>query len=366
MNTPLRILHLEDSPRDAELIHSTLEAESLGCDVTHVKNREEFEKALEQDRFHIILSDYGLPHYDGFAALGYARAKQPHVPFILLSGTLGEEQAVDSLKNGATDYVLKQRLTRLVPAIRRAVVEAEGRAKRQDAEERVREQATLLDKAQDAIFVRDLQDRIVYWNQSAERVYGWTAAEVMGRNVSDLFSDETLPQLIAARQQAIECGEWLGELRQTTKHGKAVIVESRWTFVRDDHGQPKSILVINTDVTEKRHIEAQFLRTQRMETIGALAGGIAHDLNNMLSPIMLGVDLLQESQTNEDNRETLDLVRTSAQRGADMVKQILSFARGVSGDHSQLDLKHVINDMTRLAKDTFPRSICIENSIGSG
>jgi two-component system cell cycle sensor histidine kinase/response regulator CckA len=357
MNTPLRILHLEDNARDAELIQSALEAESLHCEVVHVKNREEFEKAIEQDRFDVILSDYGLPLYNGFTALNHVREKQPHVPFILLSGTLGEEQAVDSLKNGATDYVLKQRLTRLVPAIRRAVIEAQDRAKRQHAEEQVREQAKLLDKAQDAIFVRDLQNRIVYWNKGSERIYGWTAAEAIGKNANELLSNPAQPN--DGRKWVMEEGDWIGEVHQVTKAGQEVLVESRWTVVHDNAGKPKCVLVINTDITKKKRLEAQFLRAQRMESIGALAGGIAHDLNNVLSPILMVADVLQNEFTSKENRHMLEIVKTSAGRGSDMVKQILSFARGVSGEHTNLQIKHLVTDLGKLLQGTFPRSIQI-------
>jgi two-component system, cell cycle sensor histidine kinase and response regulator CckA len=335
MNHSLRILHLEDNPRDAELIRSAIEAEGLDCELRQVKNRLEFESAVASDQFDVILCDYQLPDYNGFAALTHVRQTQADTPVILLSGTLGEEQAVDSLKSGATDYVLKQRLTRLVPAIRRAVTEAKERAKREQAEEQVRTQATFLDKARDAIFVRDLQNRIHYWNKGAERVYGWTAEEAIGRDVNELLSQTT--QARPDRNWTKEQGDWTGELQQRTKFGKEVLVQSRWTLMHGNGAKPDSVLVINTDITEKKQIEAQFLRTQRMETIGALAGGIAHDLNNMLAPILMAVDLLHASQSPED-KEVLEMVGISAQRGADMVRQILSFARGASGEHGVVNL----------------------------
>src|SRR5256885_5834156 len=124
MKTRLRVLHLEDSPRDAELIRSTLEAGDFECDILLVEDRDSFTRALGQGQFDVILSDYGLVDYDGLAALELAHKTQPDVPFILVSGTLGEEEAVESLKKGATDYILKSRLTRLVPAVRRALEEA--------------------------------------------------------------------------------------------------------------------------------------------------------------------------------------------------------------------------------------------------
>ena len=242
---------------------------------------------------------------------------------------------------------------------RTAALEAEI-VERKQAEEKIREQAALLDKAQEAIMVRDLEDRVIYWNKSAERVYGWTAAEALGRNVDKLLLKEEEPELLEARKRVLELGEWMGELLQVTKDGKPIIVESRWTLVRDSIGRPKSKLVIGTDITEKKKLEAQFLRAQRLETLGALAGGIAHDLNNELVPIMIGVQLLGQDLPSEDRRKLLDTMSGSAQRGAEMVKQIVAFARGVSGKPTVLDMNKIVNEMDKLTKRTFPRSITIE------
>jgi len=366
MNNSLHILHLEDNPRDAELVRSILDEEGLECVIRHVQCRAEFETAIAEEQFDVILSDFALPDYNGLSALGEARRRSPGIPFILLSGTVGEEVAVQSLRTGATDYVLKQRPARLVQAIHRALEEAEERTKRHHAEERVREQAALLDKAQDAIHVLDMEERVRYWNRSSGRVYGWTAEEALDRKLNELLSTDAFCQLSPVKDQVLVSGEWVGELRQTTKGGSSVIVESRWTLVRDDHGEPSSMLVISTDVTEKRQIEAQFLRTQRMETIGALAGGIVHDLNNVLAPVLMAADVLEASQTNDESRQMLNLVRTGAQRGSDMVKQILSFTRGVSGELNQIDVSVLITEMMRMAKDTFPRSIRIETTVMEG
>src|SRR6185369_15181365 len=150
---------------------------------------------------------------------------------------------------------------------------------RKRAEEQIREQAELLDQAQDAILVRDLEQNILFWNKGAEKIYGWPAEEVVGKNVKELPFKEPSPQFDEARRAVIQDGEWQGEAHQIRRDGSEIIVESRWTLVRDEKGQPHSILLINTDVTEKKRMESQFLRAQRMESIGTLAGGIAHDLN---------------------------------------------------------------------------------------
>jgi len=231
---------------------------------------------------------------------------------------------------------------------------------RKRAEEQLREQATLLDNAQDAILVRDLEDNILFWNKSAERIYGWPAAVIIGKNIKDTIYRNSLSQYVEAKRAVLETGEWQGELKQLTKDEKEIIAESRWTLVRDDRGEPKSILVINTDVTEKRKVEAQFLRAQRMESIGTLASGIAHDFNNLLSPILMSIQLLQLKINDEEGQRLLAMLRASAERGAGLVKQVLSFARGVEGERITLQPRHLIKEIVKILDDTLPKSVEVE------
>ena len=233
------------------------------------------------------------------------------------------------------------------------------------AEMQIRDQAALLDKAQDAILVHDLDGRVSYWNKSAERFYGWTSAEVLQQPLPASFLQKEAKKLEEARQAVLEKGEWIGELLQANKSGKDVLVESRWTLVRDDQGVPQSVLVINTDVTEKKQLEAQFLRTQRMESIGTLAGGIAHDLNNILTPIMMGVEMLQMKHVDGPTRGLLATMASSAKRGSDMVKQVLSFARGHVGERSLLVLSHLVREMQKITRETFPKTIQINSRVPS-
>ena len=228
---------------------------------------------------------------------------------------------------------------------------------RKRAEEQIREQAELLDQAQDAIMVRDLQHKILFWNKSAEKIYGWPASEVIGKNAEEIILKERSRQFDAARAAVIADGEWNGEMRQVRRDGSEIIVESRWTLVRDDREQPKAVLVINTDVTEKKRMEAQFLRAQRMESIGTLAGGIAHDLNNVLSPIVMAVDMLQLKATDDASKRWLDVLRTNAERGGNMVRQVLSFARGIEGERVALQPKHLIKEIVKILRETLPKSI---------
>jgi PAS domain S-box-containing protein len=236
---------------------------------------------------------------------------------------------------------------------------AAAELEREKAAARTREQAALLDKAQDAILVRDLDHRITYWNKSAERLYGWQAADVLGRSVRGLLYFEPGP-FDVAMEHLMAHGEWVGELSQVRKDGQALTIEGRWTLVKDDAGRARSILAINTDITERKKLEAQFLRAQRMESIGTLAGGIAHDLNNLLAPITMGVDLLKRFEPREESQRVIGNIERSAKRGADLVKQVLSFARGVEGSRVAVNLKHVSHEVEVIAHNTFPKSISFQ------
>lgn len=230
--------------------------------------------------------------------------------------------------------------------------------RRKEAEEKNREQAALLDITSDAIFVQDIDNRIVFWNQGAERLYGWQPQEVLGRNADELFIDES-SQMQVAIKTALESGSWQGELNKVTKNGRHIIIFSRWTLMRDALGNPKSFLTVNSDITNKKQLELQFYRTQRLESLGTLASGIAHDLNNILTPILAIAQLLPLKLNNLDQRsqEMLKILENNSKRGADMVKQILTFARGHEGIASAVDVKHLLADIYKIIRGTFPKSI---------
>ena len=230
---------------------------------------------------------------------------------------------------------------------------------RQQSDARIREQASLLDKAQDAILVRGLDHTITYWNKSAERLYGWAAAEVIGRSVRGLLYREPTA-FDKAHQQTLDLGEWVGEISQIDKSGRDLTIEGRWTLVRDEFDQPASVFAINTDITEHRKLEQQFLRAQRLESIGTLAGGIAHDLNNILAPISMAVELLKMRVTDPRSAELLDTIATSAKRGADMVGQVLSFARGIEGHRVEIHPRQLIQEIEGILRGTFCKDIAVE------
>mgnify|MGYP002776989166 CR=1 FL=1 len=230
---------------------------------------------------------------------------------------------------------------------------------RQRAEQTIREQAALLDEASDAIYTRDFENHILFWNQSAERLYGWSQAEIQEQNAVKWFCN--LQEFEAALKVVLEQGAWQGEIQKLTKSDKAITVMSRMTLVRDKAGLPKSILTVDTDITEKKQLEAQFLRAQRLESIGTLASGVAHDLNNILTPILTTAQLLllKFPHADEQTQQLLKISEANARRGAALIKQVLSFARGAEGNRTSVQVSHLLEEIKQMTDRTFPKSLSV-------
>lgn len=227
---------------------------------------------------------------------------------------------------------------------------------RRQNETRIREQAELIDKAQDAILLFDLEGKLQLANPRARELFGLPTSN------GDAIDFATEPAR-TAREIVMATGQWQGEMQRGHSGATDRVLASRWTLIRDATGRPTGILVIDTDVTEQKQLEAQLIRAQRLEAIGSIAGGMAHDLNNSLAPLLMGVQLLKRSHGDEPTRRTLDHMEASARRGAEMVRQVLSFARGRGAEFAPLDAGTLLREMARLVRETFPRDIRAESHI---
>jgi PAS domain S-box-containing protein len=219
-------------------------------------------------------------------------------------------------------------------------------------------QAALLDEATDAIIVRGLDHVITYWNRSAEELYGWSADEAVGTDIRALLHDN-VARFDEANAELVRSGSWSGEFVLRSRAGARLIVAARWTLIHDADGTPDVVLAINTDITEQRRTQLQLVRAQRLESIGTLAGGVAHDLNNMLSPILLAAELLRDGEVDADRHELISTILNSARRGADLVAQLLSFARGVDGERRPVDVAELLHAMHSIVRETFPKNIAV-------
>lgn len=359
----LAVLLLEDSPTDALLIRAALEDVPVPrIEITHVPRMADGLQSLAERRFDAALLDLSLPDSAGIDTVRRLRQAVPELPVVVLTGTDDAHLVTRILAEGAQDYVLKQDLVGhlLAKAIAHAVerhrvaVELERRTRALiDSEARVREQAALIDAARDAILVINHDGQVIFWNKSAERIHGWTAGEILGQDARDFYFRDR-PWVAEAWTEVHARGEWLGELWTLTRDGRVLLSDTRFSLIRDPRGRPRSILVIATDITERKKLEAEFFRAQRVDCIGSLAGGLAHDLNNVLAPITLAVGLLRDQVSTPSAQALLETVHDCNRRAIDMVRHVLAFARG--GLHSQPVPIHpgeLLDEVARTFRDTF-------------
>lgn len=265
-------------------------------------------------------------------------------------------EAEEARLRAGLEAEIKKKTDHLTRAIEELQTEMDERKR---VEERLRQQARLLDLAHDAIVVQDLDYRVTYWNKGAENIYGWTAREAMGKRYSDLLSVENFADG-GANRTAMARGHWEGETSIRTKNGRKALVKEVWTLVYDAEGLPKSIMVVSADITETRELQDQNLRAQRLESIGTLAGGIAHDLNNVLTPILISAQLLKERVTNGDEKALLDALGANVMRGAGLVKQILALGRGFKGERVVVKPANLAREIRQFILDAFPKSIALD------
>ncbi|GAB4183441.1 MAG: hypothetical protein Fur006_20340 [Coleofasciculaceae cyanobacterium] len=365
------ILIVDDTPSNLEMLFDVLVHAGF-----KVLIAEDGESAIERAEYappDLILLDVLMPQMDGFETCRRLKAKEltKDIPIVFMTALSETVDKVKGLNLGAVDYITKpfqhqeviarvklhSRLRNLTKTLQQQNLRlAQEIQQRQHSEQKIRQQAALLDITTDAILVQDLNNQILYWNKGAERLYGWTAEEAIGKNALRLLYRELLPDLENHYEILMEHGSWQGELHQITKQGKEIVVATRCTLVRDEESSPTSILTVNTDITEKKQLEAQFLRAQRMESLGTLASGIAHDLNNMLTPIMMTVQLLDTKFQDRQSREWLSILETNVKRGADLVKQVLLFSRGLEGQRTALQVEQIITEIEQIVKQTFSRA----------
>lgn len=356
-----RLLLVEDNADYAAYINATLSGSDDPFRITSAGSLRQAGEHLSAGGIDVVLLDLCLPDSDGLETMHRVQAMARGVPIVVLSGVLDQHLAMAAMQAGAQDYLVKSDIQAAV--ITRVVRYA---IERRAAEARLRERdvhyRSLLDQARDAILVRDLDHRVTYFNKSAERIYGWRADDVLGQSVRDRFFPD--PAVFdEAMQTLLKQGDWQGEISVSGRDGAKLTVESRWTLMRDAGGAPCAVLVIDTDITERKELERRFLRAQRMESIGTLAGGIAHDLNNMLAPVLMSIELLKEDPTARERDEILATIEASTRRGAEMVRQVLTFARGVDGDRQAVDVANLLIDVKKFAIDTFMKDITVQTVV---
>ena len=324
----LRILDLEDDPLDTELLQANLMAGGISCEMVRVQTRADFEAALVNGDFDLVLSDYSLPSFDGLSALELAKEIRPEVPFILVSGAIGEERAIEALKSGATDYVLKQRLERLVPAVRRAVREAEERNERRRAEEALgrseERYRTLVEQIPAVTYIQEPIESsnpkaVTYMSPQYETMLGYPAeSEVVDeKHWLRTLHPEDRERVLAEEVRTDETGEPFEiEYRIIAKDGRVVWVRDQATLVRDEEGRPLYWLGVQYDVTEQRRAEdalREVREAERRRLARDLHDGVLQDLS--YTTAAMGIIQLNAEGTDleEELQKAIDAIRRAAQ-----------------------------------------------------
>ena len=251
-------------------------------------------------------------------------------------------------------FVLREAAGRAVRVVG-AITDLSDRKQRED---RLREQATLLDRARDAIMVRGLDRRIRYWNRAAETIYGIPREQAIGKRVEDIVAHDDPVAFEAADAEVFEKGEWSGRLQQTAAGGKTVTVDGHWTLLRDENGDPAGILKIHTNVSERVDLERRLAQSQKLEAIGQLTGGIAHDFNNLLTVIVGNADTLSEElQQQPDVLPLVDMIRTAGERGAELTRHLLAFARRQALEPRTVHPDELVDGMRNLLRRTLGENV---------
>jgi len=367
---PLRILLVEDSEVDEVFILRELRQAGIVYASLRVQTEPELIHALDSFTPDIVLSDHSLPGFSGQGAVRAVARHRPDTPVIIVTGSLDEETAAEYIKTGAVDYVVKGRLQRLSPAVRRAMALKEATEDATLAEEALRETAdhlrALIEASPLAIYSLTPDGKIRTWNAAAERIYGWPADAVIGQPLPTVPEDRKAEQ--RALGDRVLRGETLSgvETARRRRDGTPVQVSLSAGPLFDAAGRVTGIMVVSADVTGVRQLESQYRQAQKMEAVGRLAGGIAHDFNNVLTAIGGYSDLVLEDLAPEDpHRQDIVEIRKATDRAAGLTRQLLTFSRQQVVSPQLVDLNEVVVEMKGMLERLIGEDVTLRVVSGS-
>ncbi len=361
MSKTIRILIVEDQPTDAELAEKEIRRSLEACLFKRVETEEEYLAELDVFKPDLIITDYHMPRFNGLEALKLALVRSPFTPVIVLTGAINEDTAVECMKAGAANYVIKEQLKRLSQAVIHAIEEKRVLQERYWAERALRESEeryrTLVHTLPDALTLADLDGCILYESPSSLRFFGYDSEnETLGRNFMDWIHADYREQSLRAMETLRAGGNLRGqEFVFLKKDGSTVWGELSASSIRDDHGQVSGLLALVRDISDRKRAEAekaqlqeQLLQSQKMDSIGRLAGGVAHDFNNMLS-VILGYSELIQTQLNPNDpiRNDVEQIEKAGRRAKDITQQLLAFSRKQIIEPTIIDLNELINSIQK-------------------
>lgn len=358
----VRVLHLEDDPDDASLIARELQIFGFQSETITVANEKDFKAALDQEQFDVILSDYTIPSFGGLAALTLARERRPSVPFLFVSGTLGEEAAVDCLKKGATDYVLKHRLEQLGPAVLRSLREAQERRDRERAEMALRESEErfkgFFESAATGMAIVALDGHFLQVNKALCQILEYAADELLAKTFHQISYSEDLEadlQLIGQLLKG-EIQTYQLEKRYVTKAGNLVWVLLSVALIRDADEKPLYLISQLQDIAKRKHAEEELIKAKAVAEKANRAKSeflahMSHEIRTPINAILGMTDLTLDTPLTAQQREYLEMAHSSADSLLTIVNDILDFSKIEAGrlelDNLEFDLREQVVDIVR-------------------
>ena len=372
MKKEVRILCVEDVPTDVALMNHALKDAGLQFHSTRVDTKAEFLKVLDQEPPDIILSDHGLPSFDGFMALAIARDKCPDVPFIFVTTALGEKMTIETFERGATDYVLKHNLSRLGPVVKNALRESQKRKELKQQEESLRESEERFRKLVEgvldyAIFMLDADGRVATWNSGAERLTGYRAEEIVGNPLSTFFTREDVQAGVP--QRVLKVAEEEGQSRyvgwRVRKDGSRFWVDGTLTALRDENGRVCGFTKIAHDITPQKEAAEQIQslnarlearvreRTAQLEAangeLEAFTDSVSHDLRAPLRHISGYVEILRHEAgplLGVESKGHLQIIAEGARQMGCLIDGLLDFSR-----MGRVEMRRQTVDVINLVKE---------------
>ncbi len=378
MDESIRILLVEDLPTDAELAQREIRRALTACTFQRVETREDYLAALETFRPALIVSDYRMPRFDGLTALSLALEYAPLTPVIILTGAINEDTAVQCMKAGATDYVIKEHIKRLGQAVVQALKQKQVHQERRRAEEALRESEeryrTLAETATDVIFILGADDTYRYINGFGAWLLGLQPQDMIGQKRSAFFPSPVAGRQAAVMQKVLETGEPGYDENSISTPAGEVWLSTSLVPLKDQAGKVNAVMGIARDITERRRTEEaqaklteQLRQAQKMESIGRLAGGVAHDFNNLLTVIQGYCGLMQAQIPGESPLlENLEQIQRASVRAATLTRQLLAFSRKQVLAPTVLDLNSLVANLRQMLERLIGEDITLSTILQPG
>src|SRR6266850_884354 len=371
MEKLLKVLVVEDSEDDLQLLLRELKGGGYVVQYQRVELAEDMSRLLKEESWDLVISDYSMPRFNAVQALETLKASGLDLPFIIVSGTIGEDMAVSAMRAGAHDYLLKGKLKKLIPVIQRELREAQEREGRRRADEALRQTEEryrdLVENARDIIYEHDLEGNYTSSNKAGEQITGYSSAEALQLNVAQIVAPEYLEKAKEMVRRKL-AGESVTayELELIAKDGRHIWVEVNTRLVFHN-GTPIGVQGIARDVTERKLLAEQLRQSQKLEAVGQLAGGVAHDFNNLLTVIGGYTEiLLHRLPPNDPQCRNLNEIKAASDRAASLTRQLLAFSRKQVLQPRVFALNKVVADLEKMLRRMIGEDIEFRTNLRAG